>query len=69
MSTSISVRQGSRVGACTELGSVVHETTAAYVFRRPDGEVAFISKRSPSLHVGPCMMCPDHHHQNPREAA
>ena len=70
MSTSVTVRAGSRVGACTELGSLVYETTAAYVFRRPDGEIAFISKRSPALHMAPCIMCrDDHQHQEPREAA
>ena len=54
MSTSVSVRQGSRVGACTELGSLVYETTAAYVFRRPDGEIAFIPSARRRSTVGPC---------------
>ena len=60
------VRQASRFGTCDVLGDVINETLHAYIFRRPDGETAFISK----LHVGPCRMCADYlHHQAQREAA
>ena len=51
------VRQASRFGACDMLGEVINETSHAYIFRRPDGETGFISKRAPTLHVGPCRMC------------
>jgi hypothetical protein len=52
------------------VGEVINETSRAYIYRRPDGETAFISKRAPTLHVGPCSMCADyHHHQAQREAA
>jgi hypothetical protein len=64
------VRQASRFGTCDVLGDVINETLHAYIFRRPDGETAFISKRAPTLHVGPCRMCADyHHHGAQREAA
>ena len=39
------VRQASRFGTCDVLGEVINETSHAYIFRRPDGETAFISKR------------------------
>jgi hypothetical protein len=64
------VRQASHRGMCDVLGEVINETSHAYIFRRPDGETAFISKRAPTLHTGPCCMCADHHHhQAQREAA
>jgi hypothetical protein len=45
------VRQASRFGTCDVLGEVINETLHAYIFRRPDGETAFISKRAPTLHA------------------
>ena len=45
------VRQASRFGMCDVLGEVINETLHAYIFRRPDGETAFISKRAPTLHA------------------
>jgi hypothetical protein len=64
------IRQAYRFGTCDVVGEVINETSRAYIYRRPDGETAFISKRAPTLHVGPCSMCADyHHHQAQREAA
>ena len=66
----IKIRQAARFDACDVLGEVISETSRAYIFRRPDGEIVFISKRAPTLHVGPCRMCADyHHHGAQREAA
>src|SRR3954465_2855680 len=45
------VRQASRFGTCDVLGEVINEPLHAYIFRRPDGETAFISKRAPTLHA------------------
>jgi hypothetical protein len=53
------IRQASRSGSCVELGEIINETSRAYIFRRPNGETAFIHKNAPTLHVQPCMMCRD----------
>ena len=67
----IKVRQCSRFDMCEVLGEVINETSRAYVYRRPNGETAFISKNAPSLHVRACTMCADYRqHHSPRwEAA
>ena len=64
----IKIRQCSRFGTCDVLGEVINETSRAYVFRRPDGASAFISKNAPTLHVWPCTMCADYG-QPPAQAA
>ena len=65
----IKIRQCFRFGTCDVLGEVINETSRAYIFRRPDGETAFISKRAPTLHVGPCRMCADYYHHQAQRAA
>ena len=55
----ISVRQGSRYGTCTVLGELIGETTCRYIYCNRAG-TAFVDKRSPSIHIEPCEVCPDH---------
>ena len=49
------LREASGLRPCGVLG------TTRYIYRRrPDGPLAFASKRSPGLHIEPCKSCPDH---------
>ena len=49
------------VGLCSLLGELVDETETRYFYRRRSGnELAFVTKRSPAIHVVPCKACPDY---------
>jgi hypothetical protein len=49
------------VGLCSLLGELVDETESRYFYRRRSGnELAFVTKRSPTIHVVPCKACPDY---------
>jgi hypothetical protein len=55
------VREASRVGACHVLGELVYETATRFFYRpRSDGPIAFVNKRSPSIHVKACRTCSDY---------
>lgn len=58
------VRESSHIGPCNILGALVRETVTRYIYRRRRDLIAFVSKRSPKIHLEPCQDCPDH----PREA-
>jgi hypothetical protein len=53
-----SVRESSRLGACQMLGELVGGTATRYIYRRRD-VTAFVNKRSPAIHIGPCKACAD----------
>ena len=55
------LREASGLRPCGVLGTLVSKTSTRYIYRRrPDGPLAFASKRSPGLHIEPCKSCPDH---------
>jgi hypothetical protein len=53
-----SVREGSHIGPCNVLGDLVGKTATRYIYRRRD-VTAFVNKRSPAIHIGPCKACAD----------
>ncbi len=55
------VRESHPLGRCTLLGDLIDETCTRYVYRRRFGDtLAFVDKRSPTIHVIPCKTCPDY---------
>ena len=55
----VHVREGSRFGPCLVLGELIGETAERYIYRNRAG-TAFVSKRSPSIHIAPCAVCADY---------
>jgi hypothetical protein len=53
------VRENLRSGPCNVLGELVGETATRYIYRNRAG-VAFVDKRSPSIHIAPCPACADY---------
>jgi hypothetical protein len=43
---------------CNVLGELVGETPTLYIYGLPMGAKAFVSKRSPAIHIEPCKACP-----------
>jgi hypothetical protein len=54
------IRESSPLGPCNILGTLVRETTTRYVYQCRRDVIAFVSKRSPKIHLAPCRSCPDH---------
>jgi hypothetical protein len=54
------VRQSFHLGQCSLLGELIEDTATRYYYRRRLGdELAFVEKRSPTIHLVPCKACPD----------
>jgi hypothetical protein len=43
---------------CNVLGDLVGETPTLYIYGLSRGARAFVSKRSPAIHIEPCKACP-----------
>jgi hypothetical protein len=43
---------------CNVLGELGGETPTRYIYGRRGGANAFVSKRSPAIHIEPCKACP-----------
>jgi hypothetical protein len=55
------VRESHPIGQCTLLGELIEDTTIRYYYRRRFGDaLAFVDKRSPTIHIVPCKACPDY---------
>ena len=56
----VAVRETSPVGPCNVLGPLVNETKTRFVYCLRRGQIAFVPRRSPRIHLEPCRCCPDH---------
>jgi hypothetical protein len=55
------VRESHPNGQCTLLGELIEDTAIRYYYRRRFGDaLAFVDKRSPTIHIVPCKACPDY---------
>ena len=53
------IRERSHGRFCNVLGELVGETPTRYIYGLRGGATAFVSKRSPAIHIKPCKACPD----------
>ena len=54
------LRKYHSVARCTLLGEMVEDTAHRYYYRpHVGGELTFLDKESPAIHLTPCPACPD----------
>jgi hypothetical protein len=54
------LRKYHSVARCTLLGEMVEDTAHRYYYRpHVGGELTFVDKESPAIHLSPCPACPD----------
>jgi hypothetical protein len=54
------LRKYHSVARCTLLGEMIEDTATRYYYRpHVGGELTFVDKESPAIHLTPCPACPD----------
>ena len=54
------LRKYHSVARCTLLGEMIEDTATRYYYRpHVGGELTFVDKGSPAIHLTPCPACPD----------